>query len=111
MTHEPTPEPQRRRHPAVHLIWAMPLAITASAFLSIMSALEWCGLFGCSGGGFGRISDPNITAAVLFLIASGVVAALPLALVRWSPSRSTRWLVAGLVAVFVCSVGYFLIGP
>lgn len=44
---------------------------------AVMSSVAICGVSGCSGGGFGRATDPGLTR--LLLLATGVVAALPLA--------------------------------
>lgn len=80
-------------------------------FLLFMATLSWCGISGCSGGGFGRISDPDITAAVLYLVLAGVVVGLPVGIVPWSRSRWTRWLAASATAALVCFVGYAMISP
>ncbi|MDO5736486.1 MAG: hypothetical protein Q4P15_08425 [Propionibacteriaceae bacterium] len=111
MMNEHPASTHRRRHPALNLIWALPLALIVSYLMLMISTLNWCGIFGCSGAGYGRISDPNVPAALAFLIAAGVVAALPLALIPWSRTRLTRWLVAVVFAALICFLGYVAIGP
>lgn len=56
------------------VVLGLVLAI-APAFLA---SFEICGISGCSGGGFGRSTDPGSTR--LLLLAAGVFAALPLTL-------------------------------
>jgi hypothetical protein len=45
---------------------------------TIAAGFMMCGVSGCSGGGFGRSTDPGATR--LLLVSAGVVAALPVAL-------------------------------
>ena len=54
---------------------------------------------GCSGGGFGRISDPSLGGVLLgsFLMAAAWFAAL--GAVPWHPSRAVRFGVAAAVAI------------
>jgi hypothetical protein len=44
---------------------------------ALVAGFAICGVSGCTGGGFGRATDPGLTR--LLLLAAGVVAALPLA--------------------------------
>lgn len=89
----------------------MPVALVASFFPLFMASLTWCGVSGCSGGGFGRISDPDVPVAVAFLVVAGAIVGLPVGLVPWSRRPWTRWLVAAAITAFACFVGYTLIGP
>ena len=56
-----------------------------------------CGVSGCSGGGFGRSTDPGLTLAAL--VVTGVVAAVPLAV--YALVRRSGALAAGAVALAV----------
>jgi len=111
MTNDSITPSRRGWHPALHLLWALPLSLITGYFLLFMSTLTWCGISGCSGGGFGRISEPNVAAAVSLLVGAGAVAALPLAIIQWSRKKSTRWLTAAILAVIVCGIGYVAIAP
>ena len=61
-----------------------------------------CGISGCSGGGFGRATDPGLTLTALLV--TGVVAALPLevyALVRRSGRLAAYALVLAVAATLL----------
>ena len=45
---------------------------------ALLAGFAICGVSGCTGGGFGRSTDPDLTR--LLLLATGAVAGLPLAL-------------------------------
>lgn len=92
-----------------HLLWALPLALVPAGFALGIASIEWCGANGCSGPG--RIADPNITAAILWLIATGFIAAMPWFAIRWSPQRELRFVAALTYAAAVCLVGMVLIAP
>lgn len=84
------PRPISAPFAAALVVLGLVLAV-APAFLAGFSI---CGISGCSGGGFGRSTDPGSTQ--LWLLVTGLVAAVPLAgyaLVR----RSGRLAVAALV--------------
>lgn len=95
----------------IHLVWALPLGLVLAYFALVFSTWEWCGISGCSGGGFGRISSPNFLMAVAWLLGAGVVAALPLGVVPWSPKRELRAVVALYYGAIVCLVGLVIIAP
>jgi hypothetical protein len=103
---------QTRQHRyAWHLVWSIPLALAVAAFAMYFSTMEWCGVSGCSGAGFGRISDPNLVAAILWLIAGCVIAAIPIMAVPWSAKRELRFVVALYYACVVGLVALVLIAP
>lgn len=52
------------------------LCVAAAVALALVAAFEMCGISGCSGGGFGRSTDPPATLG--FIVASGVALALPI---------------------------------
>ena len=54
------------------------LGIVLAIAPAFLAGFAICGISGCSGGGFGRSTDPGLTR--LLLLATGVVAGLPLAL-------------------------------
>ena len=92
-----------------HLLWALPLALVPATLTLGLASLQWCGTNGCSS--LARIADPNVAVAILWLIATGFIAATPWFAVRWSPQRELRF-VAGLTyAAAVCLVGMVLIAP
>ncbi len=91
----------RDRYPLVWIVLGLALACVP-AFASWFTI---CGISGCSGGGFGRSTDPNTTLALL--VTTGAVAALPAAvhaLVKRSPRLLAGALVLGLVAAFVAGL-------
>ena len=81
---------------AALVVLGMVLAI-APAFLA---SLAVCGVSGCSGGGFGRSTSPDETR--LLLLATGVAAALPLAL--YAVFRRSIRLLGAAVLVLVLAV-------
>lgn len=86
---------------AVLVVLGVGLAIVP-AFLSTIAI---CGISGCSGGGFGRSTDPDATLVMLGL--TGLVAALPLAvyaLVRRSGGVAVSALALAVVTTFVTGV-------
>lgn len=83
---------------AVLVVLGLVLAV-APAFLSTIAI---CGISGCSGGGFGRSTDPNAT--LVMLAVTGLVAALPLAVyavVRRSGGLAICALALAVVTTFV----------
>jgi hypothetical protein len=95
------------------LLLTVPVALLGSAFLLFVTTLPWCGVSGCSGGGFGRVSEPDAVLAV----ASGVAAALlwfcAIGLVPWLAPQRMRLVLAavlgsaaGLLVLFVGTAGF-----
>ncbi|HEY0645801.1 MAG TPA: hypothetical protein VGD39_20480 [Nocardioides sp.] len=75
------------------------LGVVLAVAPAFIARFTICGISGCSGGGFGRSTDPGSTQ--LWLLATGVVAALPLAayaLIRLS-GRLAAWALGLAVAV------------
>jgi len=95
------------RHPAIHFLWAAPLAIVGGIYCFFMAAINVCGISGCSGGGYGvSRGDPAETA--MFVIIGSVVWMLPVGLIPWTESRTVRvttMLVLSLVIGGVVWVG------
>ena len=91
--------PSRRRATPLHLLWAIPIALAGTWIGAMWVTLSWCGLFGCSGGGWGRISNPSVVGAVT---GAGFIAVVWFALLGgapWHPSQRVRMIVGALVGL------------
>lgn len=69
---------------------------------ALAAGFALCGVSGCTGGGFGRATDPGLTLALL--VVTGAVAALPLALyalARRSPRLGAYALALAVVATLL----------
>jgi hypothetical protein len=85
----------------------VPGLVLAGVFTMIAS-FTICGVSGCSGGGFGRSTDPNTTLGLL--VAAGILSAAPLAsYALWLKSLRVA-LFAGLMAIVVSIAAGWLIG-
>lgn len=81
---------------AIVLVLTLIPALVVWTWLLLVAAWSWCGLSGCSGGGFGVDTSGRPVAVAAFVLA-GVAVALPVALVPWSGSRRRRlWVAAGV---------------
>jgi hypothetical protein len=81
------------------------LGVVLAIAPAFMATITICGVSGCSGGGFGRATDPDATLVLLGL--TGLVAALPLAvhaLVRRSGGLAVGALALAVVTTFVTGV-------
>ena len=81
------------------------LGIVLAAGPALLAGFTICGVSGCTGGGFGRSTDPDLTR--LLLLATGVVAGLPLALyalVRRSGRLATYALVVAVTATLLTGI-------
>lgn len=97
----PTP---RRWLWALHLVWVLPIVLVAHFFALFWITLTWCGVSGCSGGGYGRISDPSLGLALLggfvvVLVWCAAIGGLP-----WHPSPQRRLVVGAAVGVVLALV-------
>jgi hypothetical protein len=82
--------------------------LVLAGVLTFAARFTICGVSGCSGGGFGRSTDPTTT--LWLLIAAGILAAAPLAgYALWRKSLRLA-LFAGLMAIVVSIAGGWLIG-
>jgi hypothetical protein len=75
---------------------------------AFLASFAICGISGCSGGGFGRSTDPGLTQ--LLLLATGVAAALPLALYALVRRSARLALLALTFAVFATLLTGVVIG-
>ncbi len=83
----------------------MVLGIALAIAPALYASLAICGISGCTGGGFGRATDPGLT--LIALGATGIIAALPLgvyALVRRSGRLAAYALALAVVATLVTGV-------
>lgn len=75
------------------LWWAVPLAVLLSLPQWVVASFAWCGISGCSGGGFG-VATGSEWIAVTLSIVNGVILAAAVFAVRWLYPTRKRALVA-----------------
>lgn len=81
------------------------LGLVLAVAPTLAAGFTVCGVSGCSGGGFGRSTDPGTTQ--LLLVVAGVVAALPLAVLAVVRRRAGLALLAvglALASTFVAGL-------
>ncbi|WP_248762179.1 hypothetical protein [Pseudarthrobacter sp. SSS035] len=76
-----------------HLWWTVPLAVLLSFPQWLVAGLAWCGISGCSGGGFG-VSTGTEWLAVTMSVVNGLILAVAVFAVRWLYPTRRRALVA-----------------
>ena len=64
-----------QRKPALHLLWALPLAVLLSLPSVAIAGISWCGISGCSSGGWGIDTD-YVHLAVAACIGAAIVMAV-----------------------------------
>lgn len=94
-----------RPRAALHLLWTVPLAIGMSFIALFWMVLNWCGVSGCSGGGFGRISNPSLPAVLFGGVLMGMSWFVALAVVPWHRRRGLRMALSAAVAVVLAVLG------
>jgi hypothetical protein len=82
------------------------VAIAGAVALALAARFTLCGISGCSGGGFGRTTDPPLTLALV--VAAGVSLATPLLLYAVLRRRA-RLAVAFVPAAVVAVLGVGLV--
>ena len=91
----------------LHLLCALPIPVVVSSVLLISALWDYCGINGCTGGGFGISRDIGGTignlAPIPFLIG------LPIFLVPWSPKRGVRAIVALLIGLAFAGLGFAIL--
>ncbi|MBG6215179.1 hypothetical protein RCH23_003078 [Cryobacterium sp. CAN_C3] len=100
-------ETESKERTWLHLLWALPIPVVVSSVLLISALWDYCGISGCTGGGFGISRDIGGTignlAPIPFLIG------LPIFLVPWSPKRGVRALVALLTGLAFAGLGFAIL--
>ena len=82
-----------QRRQALHLLWAVPVAIVVCLPAAAIAGISWCGISGCSGGGYGLdTSDAGL--AIHACIFAAVAMAVPFALIPWLKPRTIRIILA-----------------
>lgn len=84
------------------------LGLVLAVAPALLAGFAICGISGCSGGGFGRSTDPGLTQ--LLLLSTGVGAALPLALYALVRRSGRLALLALALAVVAVVLTGFVIG-
>ncbi|MBT2596198.1 hypothetical protein [Arthrobacter sp. ISL-72] len=75
------------------LLWTVPLAVLLSLPQWMVAGFAWCGISGCSGGGFGVATGTEWLAVILSVV-NGVILAIAVFAVRWLYPTRKRALVA-----------------
>ncbi|MDF2145414.1 hypothetical protein [Knoellia sp. p5-6-4] len=78
--------------------------LAAAVGLALAARFVMCGISGCSGGGFGRSTDPPLT--LMLIVAAGVALALPVLLYAVWRRRARL----ALAAVAAAALGAILVG-
>lgn len=91
------------------LIATLAAAFLISTYLIAFIAIGWCGISGCSGGGYGLTSDPDELIVFGFAALGGLVWFAALALPPWLLPTRLRMLVAA-VSALVLAVAMLLLG-
>ena len=84
------------------------LGLGLALFPAFLTVISICGVSGCSGGGFGRSTDPTGTRAML--AATGVIAALPLGSYAAFTRNRRLALVAAILAVSITLTTAWAVG-
>ncbi|BCW69932.1 hypothetical protein NicSoilB8_09760 [Arthrobacter sp. NicSoilB8] len=75
------------------LWWAVPLAVLLSLPQWMVAGFAWCGISGCSGGGFGVATGTEWLAVILSVV-NGIIMAAAVFAVRWLYPTRKRALIA-----------------
>src|SRR4051794_160469 len=84
------------------------VGLIPAAILGFIARFTICGISGCSGGGFGRSTDPNTT--LTLLVCAGLVAAAPMALYALVHRSRRTAVLAALAAILVSVAAGLMIG-
>ncbi|MHA7292073.1 hypothetical protein ACX80V_20905 [Arthrobacter sp. MDT3-24] len=76
-----------------HLWWTVPLAVLLSLPQWFVAGFAWCGISGCSGGGFGVYTGAEWL-AVTMTVVNGFIFAVAVFAVRWLYPTGRRALIA-----------------
>jgi hypothetical protein len=86
------------------LWWAVPLAVLLSLPQWMVAGFFWCGISGCSGGGFGVVTGTEWVSVILSVV-NGVILAVAVFAVRWLYPTRKRALVALAAGTLFALVG------
>lgn len=86
------------------LLWAVPLAVLLSLPQWLVAAFAWCGISGCSGGGFG-VTTTSEWLAITLTVVNGVIMAVAVFAVPWLFPTGKRALVAVAAGILFALVG------
>ena len=86
------------------LWWAVPLAVLLSLPQWMVAGFFWCGISGCSGGGFGVATGTEWVAVILSGV-NGAILAVAVRAVRWLYPTRKRALVALAAGTLFALVG------
>lgn len=75
------------------LRWTVPLAVLLSLPQWMVAGFAWCGISGCSGGGFGVVNGTEWVAVILSAV-NGVILAVVVFAVRWLYPTRKRALIS-----------------
>lgn len=90
------------------LLGLLMVGLMPASILVFIARFTICGISGCSGGGFGRSTDPNTT--LTLLVCAGLVAAAPMAIYALAHRSRRIALIAALAAILVSMVASLIIG-
>jgi hypothetical protein len=105
--HLPPSPGDRDPKPGV-LLGLFMVGLMPASILVFIARFTICGISGCSGGGFGRSTDPNTT--LTLLVCSGMVAAAPMAIYALARRSRRTALLAALAAILVSMAAGLIIG-
>ncbi|HWH25673.1 MAG TPA: hypothetical protein VNT53_03405 [Pseudolysinimonas sp.] len=87
-----------KRPAGLHLLWTIPLALVVGAPFLIWAGLSWCGISGCSGGGFG-VDDRYAWQSVVCCLIAGILVFAALAPVPWLRKVRARLVTSAAIGV------------
>jgi hypothetical protein len=87
-----------------HLRWTLPLAVLLSVPQWLVASFAWCGISGCSGGGFG-VSTGTEWLAVTLCAVNGFILAVAVFSVPWLYPTGRRALIALAAGILFGLVG------
>ncbi|MDQ1609335.1 MAG: hypothetical protein QOE16_2067 [Microbacteriaceae bacterium] len=95
---------ENRGRPGRHLLWTVPVGLALGLPFWAWAGLSWCGISGCSGGGFGVYTD-FVGDAIACTVIAGLLLAGAIAAVPWSRSFSIRLAIALVIATAYAMAG------
>jgi hypothetical protein len=90
------------------LLGLLMVGLMPASILVFIARFTICGISGCSGGGFGRSTDPDTT--LTLLVCAGLVASAPMAIYALAHRSRKTALIAALAAILVSMAAGLIIG-